>query len=261
MFDNLQEYITNRREKMREKQAVIKNNQRPKMISCIILSIFFFISFLFWASTFSRFGGFAGMMILLSILFSVTSFVFIFVFKKRSKVFAQAIKNNSSLGIFSYKKNEWQEYLDKEVGLRNQEKKFIFIVLSAITTFIFFIVIITLPEGKLMLFLVLVGLIALYAFMAFIVPVVSNALRNKNGAQVIILDKSIILDGTFHTWDFPLSKLATVKEKKTPFRHMQVSYDFFDRLGPRSYIIRIPFPKEEQVFKEAMNKLKRINNL
>ena len=172
-----------------------------------------------------------------------------------------AIKNNEKLGLFSYSKGEWQKYLKAEYELRCRQKKGTFSLLSVITIPIFVIFIIFIDEGRLAMFLVMLGLIALYAFMAFIVPLISFSLRNKGSGEILVLEKGIMIGKTFHTWDFPMSKLSSVKKKKKPFMHFEVVYDFYDRLGPRSYTLWLPFPKDEKKFIDAFRRMKQINSI
>lgn len=242
-------------------RRIMKNTQKRNVNVCIILVLVFLFTGILCASMFGSWGGFAGMGILLSIAGGITSFACIFIFKKRSDSFEEALKNKSSLGHFIYSQKEWAEYTKQDTLMRNQEKMFIFIVLSAITIPIFLIFIVFVDEAQFAMFFMMCGLIGLYAIMAFIVPKIICVLRNTKGAEIMILDKAIILDGEFHTWDFPLSKISSIREKKKPFPHMQVSYDFVDRLGPRSYVFRVPFPQKDEGFRKAFAALKRKNGL
>lgn len=233
----------------------MKNNQKKKMFVSVALTILFGLIFVIGINLFSELGEFAGLIILMSLLISITSFVCIFIFNKRSKSFENAIQNKTGK-IFSYDKKEWTQYIKEDTKLRNAEKKAIFIFLTIITIIIFAIFILIIEEAKLEMFIVGLLLIGLYAFMAFVVPILSKSLKNKKDREIMIFPKGIIIGNTFHTWDFPLSKLSSVKEKKKPFEYIQVSYEFFDRLGPRSYTIRLPFPKNKEEFRKAIKNLK-----
>lgn len=233
----------------------MKNTQKRIVNICIVLMIIFGLSTIFGLVSFNEIGDFAGFIVLVSLLISLTSFVCIFIFKKRSTAFDEAIQNKTGK-IFTYTKEEWKKYLDSEYDIRAKEKRAIFIFLTTMTVPIFAIFIAIIIEAKFTMFLVGLGLICLYAIMAFVVPRINRRFQNHEIRQIMIFPKGIIIGKTFHTWDFPLSKLSSVKEKKTPFEHVQVSYEFFDRLGPRSYALHLPFPKNKEEFRKAIKMLK-----
>ncbi|MGM5488645.1 MAG: hypothetical protein ACQESG_06870 [Nanobdellota archaeon] len=231
----------------------MKDNQQPKAIASLILTFVFGILAIVGLVSFDALGGVAGALFLVSLLLSMTSFVCIFIFRKRSHALQKIFGKESR--IFHYPKKEWQEYLKHEYGLRAQEKKAMFIFLSAITAVIFLIFIAVINEARLAMFLVMVALLGLYGTMAFVGPRLMYRFRSETG-EIGILDTGVIVNGTLHSWDLPRSKLGSVKEKRKPFHHYQISYEFVDRLGPRSYVIRIPFPKEAQAFREAIKALR-----
>jgi len=79
----------------------------------------------------------------------------------------------------------------------------------------------------------------------------------------LILHKGVLLNKQFHSWDFPMSKLASASHEKKPFEHLEIVYDFFDRTGPRSYTINIPIPEGEDWKKvqNVVDELKNFNGL
>lgn len=230
----------------------MRDNQKPKMIACVLLTIISAISAAAGMITFDILGGLAGAIILVSILIGMTSLICIFIFRRRSQALIRML--NQERKIFTYPQDEWQRYLKHEYRMRGQEKRAIFYILSTITAIIFITFIIFIDEGSLAMIFVMVVLIGMYAFMAFVVPEISFRLRKETG-EIGVLEKGIIINGTLHTWNFPLSKLSSVKELKRPFHHYRVCYDFVDRLGPRTYTIRVPFPKNEETFRDAMGQL------
>lgn len=231
----------------------MKNNQKPKMYISLAASVIFLLIAFFSISNFHTLGGIGGALFMISILISGTSFACIFIFRRRSDALEKIMGQESR--IFHYPKKRWQQYLKNEYKLRGNEKKGIFILLTIITSVIFLIFIAVIDEARLAMFLVMLALIGMFAFMAFIVPRISYRFAKDTG-EIGILDKGVMINGTLHTWDFPLSKLGSIKEKKKPFHHYQISYDFVDRLGPRSYVIRLPFPKEEKEFRDAIDRLR-----
>ena len=118
-------------------------------------------------------------------------------------------------------------------------------------------------EAKLAMFLVMLALILLYAMAAFIVPWLLRKVRKNEDATVLILPKGVLLNKQFHSWDFPLSKLASASYEKKPFEHLEIVYNFVDRTGPRSYTINVPIPDgvNEQKAQSVIDDLKQSNGL
>lgn len=230
---------------------IMINSQKPKYIACIWLTLIFLALAFSGFMLFEALGGIAGAIILIGLAASLTSFICIFIFKKRSDALDRALSKNDYIARWKFTKREWQDFLKREHSLRRLEKAGIFIVLSIITLIIFMVFILFIDEGRMAMLFVMLTLIMIYAAAAFIVPAAMFKIRNREDAEVLILKKGILLDRTFHTWDFPFSKLTSAKYRERPYKRLEVAYEFFDRLGPRDYLVLVPVPNSVDA-KEAM---------
>lgn len=223
----------------------IKNPQRRTLMAWIMLDIVFIIaglkSFLYF-----NINSADGMIILISLLVLITSLFFIPQTIKNCRRIDAAIHNGEQIVCWTYTKKEWQEYILHEKDYRLNEGKLIALFLYVITTVVFIPFILFIPEGKLAMFVVMLLLFFIYTFMGFVFPKMVFLLRKKRIGKVILLKQGLLIDRQFHTWDFPLSSFSYAEHKKKPYDHLAISYDFFDRTGPRTYTVNVPIPKNNK---------------
>lgn len=220
----------------------IKNPQRSVLYRWLCIDLIFIILGI-KSSLYFDINPFDGMILMVGITVILTSLFFIKLTLKNIKLIDDAIKHKKRIVHWQYTKEEWSEYISHEKSYRTTEGKLIAFVLSGITLIIFVPFILIIEEAKLSLFFVLLGLLGLYFFMGFVVPHIVFYFRKNTTGEVLVLEKGVLLNKQFHTWDFPLSKFNSAYFEKTPYPHLSISYDFVDRTGPRDYVIHIPIPK------------------
>lgn len=234
---------------------MIKNTQKTALKIWIFSASVFLFMILYGYTNF-RISSFDGALIMVGITLFLTSLVFIRVTYRNSKLIDRALKRKELVVHWKYTKKEWEDYIEHEYNYRSGEKQLIAIFLSAFTILIFGLFILFIPEGKLAMFFVMLGLIAMYAFLGYILPPLLHMIRKQKG-EVIILTKGVLLNKTFHTWDMLLSKLGKVTIEQNPYHHISLTYKFVDRTGPRQYTIHIPIPKSNKKdLKEIISQLK-----
>lgn len=220
----------------------IKNPQKTVLHRWIAVTVFSMLLFIYGAFDF-EISSADGMFIMVSLLLFFTSLFFIRITVKNVKKIDGALHKNSYLAYWTYSKEEWKEYLVFEKNYRQIKGKSVAIFLSIITALIFVPFILLIDEGQLFMFFVMLGLFALYFFMGFVAPLLAHALQKNRQGSVLLLERGLLLDSQFHTWDFPLSKFNSAELIKKPYRHLAITYDFYDRTGPRSYTVNVPIPK------------------
>lgn len=242
---------------------MIKNRQKRIYQVFLALTVVFTVLIFLTIGFFDSFGNSAPPILFLSFFLGIVCLVCTVIFLKRSREIEHALTDQSYIAQWDYTGEKWKAFMEKEDGFRTGERKVVFVFLTVITVIIFMMFVIFAEEAKLAMFLVMLGLILLYAMAAFIVPWFLRKLRKNEDATVLILPKGVLLHKQFHSWDFPLSKLASASYKKKPFQHLEIVYDFVDRTGPRSYTINVPIPDgvNEQKVQSVIEDLKQSNGL
>ena len=163
---------------------------------------------------------------------------------KNIKAIDNAINNRVMLAHWKYTAKEWLDYLTYEKKYRFENGKLMAYFLSGFTILIFIPFILIISEGKFVMFLVMIALFVMYFFMGLVFPKIVFFIRKNRVGEVILLEKGLLVDKEFHTWDFPLSKFNNAEFLNKPYNHLAINYGFFDRTGPRSYTVNIPVPKK-----------------
>jgi hypothetical protein len=223
----------------------IKNPQRVALRRWIFADVFFIILGLHSYITFDM-NSYDGLFIMVSITVLLTSLLFIKTTMKNIKVLDEAINRKKMIVHWKYTNEEWWDYLSHEEDYRNDTGTLMAILLSVITAIIFIPFVLFAPEGKFFMFMVMLGLFGLYFFMGHVFPSILFYFKRKSVGEVILLEKGVLLNKEFHTWDFPLSKFNSANFEEKPYRHLEIVYDFFDRTGPRSYTVNVPIPGDNE---------------
>jgi hypothetical protein len=219
----------------------IKNPQRVALVRWIFTDIFFIALGLHSYITFDI-NSFDGLFIMVSITVVLTSLFFIRTTMKNIMVLDAAINQKKMIVHWKYTNEEWWNYLSHEEDYRSDKGTSMTILLSVITAIIFVPIILFVPEGNFFMFMVMLGLFGLYFFMGYVFPSILFYFKRKSVGEVILLEKGVLLNKEFHTWDFPLSKFNSAEFKEKPYSHIEIIYEFFDRTGPRSYTVNVPIP-------------------
>ena len=234
----------------------IKNHQRTVLYRWLFTVILFTI---LGISSYINFdiNSFDGMIILVSLTIVPTSLFFIKSTIKDVKILDQAINNKKNIVHWKYTKKEWQNYLKYETEFRTETGKIIAIPLSIMTAIIFIPFILIISEGKLFMFIVMLLLFSMYAFMGLVLPKIIYYFRKKQKGEIILMEKAVLINKEFHTWDFLLSKFGSASFVEKPYNHIELTYKFVDRTGPRNYTLNIPIPKNNKKdIKEIISKFK-----
>ncbi len=223
----------------------IKNPQRVTLHRWIYAALFFTGLGLHSYITFDI-NSFDGLFIMVSITIVLTSLFFIRTTMKNVKALDAAINDRKMIVHWKYTNEEWWNYLSHEQDFRNDTGAAMAIFLSLITAIVFIPFILFAPEAKFFMFMVMLGLFGLYYFMGHIFPSILFYFKRKSVGEVILLEKGVLLNKEFHTWDFPLSKFYSAEFLEEPYRHIEIIYEFFDRTGPRSYTVNVPIPENNK---------------
>ncbi len=237
--------ITNAKTNKKDVYGVIKNRQRlifkGFLIAtiCMIIALFVFI---FWIEDIDLKP--AGT--LLSLFLSIMFLIITIIFYKRSRAIEKALENNEYLARWHFDKEKWEEFVNREYNYRKAQRKALFVFLSVITVIIFSVFILVIDEAQLPMFLTMVGLVLMYAFLAFLAPFLSKCYHKKGEAEVLIMKNGILLNKQLHIWNVPTSKFKHAEFKEKPFPMITITYSFYDRTGPREYTVVSPVPNERE---------------
>ena len=194
----------------------------------------------------------------ISIFLFLSALVIGFMFRSREKKLQSLITGENLVASWSLTTNEKYKYVNFLFDNEKSKNMGLFLVISVIAVVIFGIFILVIDEGKLAMFLVLIGLIVFLSFFAFGMPFYYRNKNLKNDGIILIGKKFAYINGYFHNWDFPLSGIKNAKIIKHPFYGVHIKYYYTDRTLTNTEELNIPSPENIDL-KILITTLKELN--
>lgn len=195
-------------------------------------------------------GGFA--VSFLALVVAISGIIAAIVFMNRAAALDRLFKDENLLAHWTYTTDEWRQYTDAEYKTELKVKWNIFYLVAGISLAVGLLFLVAVPDGGLVVFLAMLSLIALIAFVAwFSARQVYNQNRNYLG-EAFISREGLSLNCQFHTWKglaANLDSVAILEEKGQ--RLLAFTYSMPSRVGMEERTVRVPVPagKEEEAKK------------
>ena len=195
-------------------------------------------------------GGFALIFIsffvmLMGIITSVIYFV-------RAKTLDKLLSGQELLAYWTYNPQEWQRYTEKEFEISKFEKVPLLILVSVISLIIGGIFAIADPEAGLVVFLVMLGLIALLSGIVFLVPRLRHQHNQSSLGYAYIGTKGLYLNGYFHNWNMLGASLDSASILMDEIPMLEIVYSFPTRTGRQEETVRVPIPQGQMAMAERI---------
>lgn len=194
----------------------------------------------------------------ISFFIVLSSIVIGYMFKSRKEKKQTLISGENLLAEWTLTSEQKENYASYLFEHEKNKNTFILYSISAIAIVVFGIFILVIDEGKLFMFLVLIGLILFLASFAYGMPYYYKIRNTKGDGKILIGAKYAYINGYFHNWDFPLSGLKKIKIIENPFHGIYLVYYYTDRTLSHSEELFIPAPKNINL-KELIATLKELN--
>lgn len=195
----------------------------------------------------------------ISFFIVLSSIVIGYMFKSREEKMQTLITGENLLAEWTLTNEQKENYSTYLFENEKNKNKFILYSIAAIAIVVFGIFILVIDEGKLFMFLILIGLILFLASFAYGMPYYYKKSNLKGDGKILIGAKYTYINGYFHNWDFPLSGLSKVKIINEPFHGIYLGYYYTDRTLNHSEEIYIPSTKNIDL-EALILKLQELNN-
>ena len=196
---------------------------------------------------------------MISLFFLLLSLVIVYVFKGRSKKMESLINGENLIARWKLSDSEKEAFINYNYQLEKNKNRGILIIISVFMIVIFGLFIVFMEDGKLFMFLMLLGYLVFISFFALFMPFYYKLQHKKGDGKILLGSKFAYINGYFHNWDYPLSGLKKVKAIKKPFYGIKLVYYYTDRTLTNSEELTIPVSKEIDV-NEIIKMLKLKNN-
>ena len=180
----------------------------------------------------------------LSFFIVVSSIVISYMFKSREEKKQTLITGENLLAEWTLTSEQKESYANYLFENEKNNNKFILYSIAAIAIVVFGIFILVIDEGKLFMFLILIGLILFLASFSYGMPFYYKKSNLKGDGKILIGAKYAYINGYFHNWDFPLSGLKKVQKIESPFYGLNFVYYYTDRTLSHNEELFIPVPED-----------------
>jgi hypothetical protein len=224
------------------------NPPKVTAIVCFIVAAFFalmiFIPGLIGIDGFD--GGFAISFV--SIIIVAVAVIFGVYNLNWSSKLEKLLRGEGLLAHWIYTPELWAYFTEKEYKEEVTEKKGLFIVVTAFALFFGFLFWALDSEGGFVVFLVMLGLIGLVAFV-WRFSAWSNYRQNRGSGikEAYITRDAVYMNHKFTSWRAPLTSLDSVTTKNNDGLQLLVfTYTVINRFGPQTYTTRVPIPPGQE---------------
>ncbi len=183
--------------------------------------------------------------------------VAIFYFNLASKL-DRILRGEGLLAHWTYTPEQWTEYSQKEYAEEKSEKKGIFLIITAFALFFGILFWAFDPEAGFYVFLTMIGLIGLVAFV-WQFSAWHNYRQNMGGVREAYIGKSgVYMNKKFISWQAYFTSFDGVtQENKRGMSLLVFRYTAATRTGPQTYTTRVPIPPGQE--ENAKNIAQQIN--
>ena len=195
----------------------------------------------------------------ISFFIVLSSIVIGYMFKSREEKMQTLITGENLLAEWTLTNEQKENYSTYLFENEKNKNKFILYSIAAIAIVVFGIFILVIDEGKLFMFLILIGLILFLASFAYGMPFYYKRSNLKGDGKILIGAKYAYINGYFHNWDFPFSGLKKIQQIETPFNGINFVYYYTDRTLSHSEELFIPVSEDIDVA-ELISTLKELNS-
>ncbi len=218
------------------------NQQKAVVISLIVSLAGVILTYLTFTEGSPLYKAYA--VTLISIFIVLAGLIVALILRSRAKKMKTLISGENVIASWQLSDQKKSEYASFLFQNEKEKNKAILLITTVLIVIIFGIVILLMGEGRGVMFLMMVALIAIIAAFALGMPAYYRN-KNLNGDGVILIGRKFAyINGFFHNWDFPLSGIQKVKMIEKPFHGLYIKYYYFDRTLKNSEELNIPASPE-----------------
>ncbi len=181
---------------------------------------------------------------LVSIFVAIAGFIVTLMLGSRARKMKALISGEKMIASWQLSHQQKSEYTTFLYQNEKEKNKAILWITVVMIVVIFGIVILMMEDGKGVMFLTMIALIAIIVAFAVGMPAYYRR-KNLHGDGVILIGRKFAyINGFLHSWDFPLSGIQKVKVIEKPFHALYIQYYYYDRTLKNSEELTIPAPPD-----------------
>ena len=175
------------------------------------------------------------------------------VYRARAATLQKILAGENLLAHWHYEPGEWQRYAGAEFERERTEKRSLFWLVMAITVVIGGACLIFDPEAGKWVALVLIGMLAILAVLAFGVPHLEYRRNRRSTGEALISSDGIYLNGRLHLWSRLGSRLVGVALVEGDPAAIEFTIAYPSRTGTQEDVVWVPIPRgQDAVAREVI---------
>lgn len=187
-----------------------------------------------------------GALIMIGLLFLLSSIPVALMFHKRAKLFGSFAESRGLLAHWRYAPGLWAEYAEEELVRDTFRKKALFFTVAFFALIFGVLFLILDPEGGgPATFLVMLGLIVVIGITALISIRLSAARNQEGNAEVYIAAEGLYLNRVLHSWGHLNTRLESVRIVSARVPVIEFVYSYPTRAGLQHETVNVPIPHGE----------------
>jgi hypothetical protein len=170
----------------------------------------------------------------------------------RAYTLGKILSGEELVARWTYSPQEWTRYAEAEHGRDKEGKTILFFIISGFALFFGVLFLIFGGEAGLIVFLAMLGLIALMGGVAFLSILLSHRANQTRTGEVFIARTGIYLNKSLHNWNMFGSRLDSVQLLREESPLLEFVYSYPARNGRQSAEVRVPVPAGREVEAEQI---------
>ncbi|MDO8671378.1 MAG: hypothetical protein Q7O66_08095 [Dehalococcoidia bacterium] len=155
---------------------------------------------------------------------------------------SKLMRDQGELAHWKYEARLWRHYVKAEFKENIAGYAALFKILAAVSLLIGIVFAVIDREAGLFVLLLMLALIALMGFLAFVVPGVNNAILKSHPGEAVITNKSVYIGGRLHSWGLPGFALVGATLHNGRHTHVEICYEYPSSPKPQIEEVRVPVP-------------------
>lgn len=186
-------------------------------------------------------------------LFLLGALLGIWLFGWQVVLLQDMVKGGNYLAHFTFTPEEWLAFARWEYEAESSQKKFLWLLIFAISVLVGVgVIIVKQDAASLWVFAVLMALMALLFLLAVGLPALAYRRNRRRQGEVYIGKHCVYVNGTVHMWQGFGVRLKSVTLRAKPLPHLLLLYSYLMFAGTRLYpmrqpvTVRIPVPAGQE---------------
>ena len=201
-------------------------------------------AFLFLIGMDGMSGGFA--LALVSFFLAITGVVVAVIYGSRARALDRIFSGTELLARWSVDPETRRRAADAEYVEEKKAKAGLFLVVAAISLVIGLVFVLLDREVGWIVFLVLLGVLAVIGLVAWAGPRLRHARSRRATDDIFISQDGAYVNGEFHTWRLLEAKLESAEFAEGTPSVLKIAYSAPVQYGRQSYTVHIPVPRGEE---------------